>query len=36
MSTIGLTLEQRRLVEEAGDRPVRIEDHKITDHGQRP
>jgi hypothetical protein len=29
MSTIGLTPEQRRLVEEAGDRPVRIEDPEM-------
>ena len=29
MSTIGLTPEQRRLVEEAGDRPVRIEDSEM-------
>jgi len=29
MSMIGLTPEQRRLVEQAGDRPVRIEDPEI-------
>jgi hypothetical protein len=29
MSMIGLTPEQRRLVEEAGDRPVRIEDSEM-------
>jgi hypothetical protein len=29
MSTIGLTPEQQRLVEEAGDRPVRIEDSEM-------
>jgi hypothetical protein len=29
MSTTGLTPEQRRLVEEAGDRPVRIEDSEM-------
>lgn len=29
MSTIGLTPEQRRLVEQAGDQPVRIEDPEL-------
>ena len=29
MSLTGLTPEQRRLVEEAGDRPVRIEDPEL-------
>ena len=29
MSGTGLTAEQRRLIEEAGDRPVRIEDPEL-------
>jgi hypothetical protein len=29
MSTIGLTPEQRQLIEQAGDRPVRIEDPEM-------
>lgn len=29
MSRIGLTQEQRRLIEEAGDRPVRLEDPEL-------